>query len=314
MSPSKASAISLWGKYYEVDSLTACVRAAMASWGTELPYYHVAGLSGAAFSPSLRPDAACVACPVRRSDPGRVEFLGHALGFSVTISRASRDDGFPELSRRARRAAADGAVILCGSWPCWSIVREWDDDPTQLALASPVGVELSCTVDATSPLCVLRPTQPCLTSREAFKEAVRFGAAVASGQHPAPREDSGVQFYDAWLAQVQAPTFCPHGHPEGWRCAERAASGAVATCLSAVRFLNRIHSVPMHLSDREDLDAAARAFARIAAKLSPFTTGSGLGQIWQKPHTRACYVRALGCARETHARAAGHLSRMAAVL
>lgn len=313
MSPTNASAVSLWGEYYEVDSLSACVRAAMATWGTDLPYYYVAGLSGAAFAPSVCAAGDCVACPVSPRSPSRIRFLGHALGFSVALS-AARRDGWEDFRRRSGNAVNNGAVLLCGSWPCWSIARNWQEDLSELTLTAPLGLEPTCTVDEATRLCILRRTTPCLTTREAFKEAVRFGAAMTAGRTGRAEQITGLQFYDAWLSQMEEPAFCPHGHPEGWRCAERVASGVVATSLAAVRFLNRIYSLPMDLSDREDLDAAARSFARLAAKLSPFTTGSGLDQIWQRPSKRECYMRTLRCARSTHASAATHLSGVAALL
>jgi len=303
--------LSIPGKCFEVDSLAAAVHAALRHWGREVSYDYVAGLSGAAFSPALGTDQACAACFADSWDGARLEFMGHAVGFTVESSPQGDPAAYEGFLRRVKEAVEEGQVVLCEAWPCWGIVRRWHDDLSQLVLACPGALAQPCMVEHGCRFHVLRPAVPSLTEPEAFREAVRFGASVAAGEYRTDRRTFGGERYGAWLQQTAEPSFCPLCRPDGWRCAERLASRVVGSQLSAVRFLNRAHSLPAVRRNVGQFDAAARAYAAMALNLSPYAVGSGLGEIWKAPAKRERYLSAVAGTADLHRQAARGLARVA---
>jgi hypothetical protein len=300
--------IHVAGRYCEVDSLAACVHAALSYWDRSVPYDYVAGLSGAAFSPGMPSNCVCAACRANHGPDIRLEFMGYALGFSVESAPVPAAPNGEDFAERARRASEDGAVILCSSWPCWSVLTRWNDDPSQLSLVPPSGLDHPCVVRSDSRLHILRQADKCLTPCEAFRAGLRFAADVACDQLDVDGWVYGTRPYEAWVRQLDTESFCPLGSTDGWECAERLGTRAVEAHLSAVRFLNRMHKFPAAVPHADDLNAATRAYAAIAARLAPYRNGCHLHQICERPEKRESYKRAVKKARELHRRAAEHLA------
>jgi len=306
--------IHVAGRYSEVDSLAACVHAALSHWGRPVSYDYVAGLSGAAFSPRLPDKCVCAACRGNHGPDVRLNFMGHALGFTVESAPVPAGSQGEDFAERTRRAIGNGAVVLCSCWPCWSILTEWSDDLSQLSLVPPSGLKHPCVVKSDSHLHILRKADRCLTPCEALRSGLRFAADVACGDLEVEGWLYGDKPYEAWLAQLESESFCPLGNADGWECAERLGTRSVQAHLSAVRFLNRAHKFPAAVPHADDLNAATRAYAGIAARLAPYRTGCNLRQICGRPEKRQSYVRAVRKARQLHHSAARHLARVRAHL
>jgi hypothetical protein len=306
--PGEGGPVQVSGRYHEVSSQAACIHAAVEHWGKAVPYHHVAGLTGTAFCCGLSKDSACAAC---RADPTcdhRLGFAGHALGFTVVASPERGGEAWAEFCRRAREAVQTGGVVLCASWPSWSVVTRWSEDPLERSLNAPRGLEGTCRAQSDSRSYILQPTAPSLTPVEAFLEALRFGASLSAGEYETEQCAFGDRLYGLWLDQLHNDTFCPHGREDWCGCAERAASRAVGAHLSAVRFLSRAHSMPIPARARGFVDGAARAYAAMARELTPYTTGSGLKDIWSVPHKQGHYVSSVKHVAELHRVAAEQLS------
>lgn len=317
MSLNKIRAIRIPGKAHEVDSFAACIQAAVTHWGGRVSYECVAGLSGAAFSPVWSKREPCVSWWMERGNNERMEFLGHTLGFTVERSPPpgpGREEKSAALARHAGNAVKKGEVVLCESWPCWSIVTDWHDDPSQLALSSPGHLAGRCKARPDSPMYILRPAERSLTRCEALREALRFGAAVAVGSFERDGFAYGGQLYDAWLAHLDREQFCPACGRNGWHCAERTASRVRTTQLSAMHFLRRAKAFMPSLCNGGCVDEAAAAYAEMAQKLAPYGEGSGLDKVWSNPRKRDRYTQDVRQVRDLHHSAAAHLSMVACVL
>ena len=311
MYASNSGPIRLHGEQHEVDSFAACVHAAMAHWGRSVSYDCVAGLAGTAFSPALSKRAECLAWWTESGRADRIDFLGHALGFTVERSpdtTRDRRSTWAVFERHVREAIEEGGVVLCGSWPCWSVVTAWHDDPDQLALSPPHGLPMEVKASAATPMYVLKPCERSLTQCEALREAVKFGACVASGEYAPKGCTYGGRLYDAWLGRLDEQHLCPQCGADGWRCAERAASRARATQLSAAAFLKGARPILSALDGAKLAAEAEGAYARMAMKLSPYGAGSGLGRLLPDAAGRARYARDVAEVRKLHGVAAQRLS------
>jgi hypothetical protein len=240
----------------------------------------------------------------------RIEFVGHALGFSVEPSPEDSEDR-AEFAHRAGAAVAEGGVVICRAWPCWSIVRDWHEDPGRRRYLTPAGLESFFEAVPGASLYVLRPAEPALTRCEALREAVRFGADVASGRAGVPGCQYGGRLYDAWLLRLENEQLCPDCGENGWRCAERTASRARGTQISAAHFLSRAQSFLPALAGDPSVGEAAGSYGIMADALEQYTWGSGLRGTWGDPGRHEQYVQDVQSVRNLHARAADHLARIA---
>ncbi|MHC4481409.1 MAG: hypothetical protein ACYS8K_03050 [Planctomycetota bacterium] len=317
MRPERPPDIRVCGRQEEVDSFAACLQAALTHWGRNVAYECVSALSGAAFSPAWAEDETCAGRWVEHGADGRIEFLGHALGFSMErspdASEAKRD--LDDFNRRATEAAASGGAVLCGTRPCWTIAARWHTDLSQVPLSGPDGLaERHKRLSPRAPLYILRPAERTLTRCEAIREALRFGATVAAGSHRPDGLAYGGRLYDAWLAQLEKEHFCPQCGPNGWRCAERVASRARSSQLSAVTFLRRAGAFVGALCGDRWLSEAQAAYGTMALKLDPYTAGNGMDEVLAEPRLREQYAQDLGEVRRLHQTAANILSLLACAL
>ncbi len=300
MSSNAALPVRVAGRHYEVDSFVACVQAALSFWNRPVPYHWVAGLSAAAFAPTLEAGCACAGCIAASCGDMRLAFLGHALGFNAERLRAS------EGRLRARQAAQEGQVVLCDSPPAWGILTDWPKGQ-QARLARPAGLPHSDLVAEGSSLYVLRPAERCLTSYEAFREALCFGAELASGDCDGEDRVFGERTYDRWLQQADGSDFCPNGRPDGWRCARKAASRACTTQREAVRFLASGGNFPVPRRAARALNSAADAYGTMASALACQAHGARAQAGQARSEDRGAYRTAVSRARRLHRRAARHL-------
>jgi hypothetical protein len=298
------------GNGHEVDSLAACMHAALSQWGRQVAYDCVAGLSGSAFSPALRRGEECAAWWMEGWSEARMEFVGHAVGFSVERIPNEEEDG-AEFARRVRAAVAGKAVVLCRSWPCWSILEDWHDDPARRGYLAPAGLEPVWRLATDASYYVIRPAEPALTRCEALREAVRYGARVADGEAGSPECEFGGRLYEAWMQRLHEEPFCPTCGENSWHCAERLASRARGNQLSAAHFLSRAQSFLPPLASDPSAGEAAGSYGIMADTLAPYTWGTGLNLTWGDPEGRSRYVRDVETVRELHGRAADYLGRIA---
>lgn len=292
---------------WEVDSFAACVHAALLSWGRDVAYDCVAALAGSAFSPGFRPNESCAS---RWTEPGndeRIEFMGHALGFTVDYAPEARLGGRAAFAERACEAIAGGDVVLCGSRPCWSIVTRWHEDPLQRSLAAPAGLAHRCAAAEDSVYYIIRPGDRILTRCEAIREALRFGASVAAGTHDLDGIAFGSELYDEWLNRLNGECFCAGCDDGGWQCAEWTASRVRAGQLAATRFLTRAQDALLDHLAEPDLRDAAGAYAGMAQILADYGMGSGIERIWGNGARLGQYGHDLQSVHDLHLKAAEHM-------
>jgi hypothetical protein len=315
MQSHKSAAIEVPGKPTEVDSFAVCLQAALKRWGREVPYDCVAGLAGTAFSPPFDRSARCPALWMDAGADIRVEFLAHAIGFTVERGTGAslRSEGLTDrFARRTKAALAGGGVLLCRMPRGWNLAGRAATNG-DYELVGPAGPGRADEVASDARVYLLQPTERSLTSCEALQAAVEFGALVASGTCPASEVAFGGQIYDAWLERLRQDTFCPECGDNQWRCAERTAGRARRSHVAATRFLNRAYGFLSAQRNAEGLRNAADAFAAMAAALAPFADGAA-PETWQDPAQRARYTRGVARVRDLHQEAAGHLCAAAGAI
>jgi len=289
-----------------VDSFVACVQGAMARWGCTVGYDSAAALAGAAFSPMLGHRGVCAGCWREFASDARIEFLGHALGF--TFERGPAPFGVHpasgDFARKAERALRAGAVAVFGPAPRWSLAPLGEGYLIDWALER-CSVAAQCSRDNQPRLYVLRRARPCLTGCEAVREALSFGAATAAGVAGNTGAARAPMLYDIWVEQVQRGAFCPSHSDHGWSCADRAARRAGRAELSAARFLDAAGDVVPELRWKGDVADSVRAYEEIAAMLSH------LAHAGADTQDRSMHVERMRRAGELHGAAARHLNRVA---
>ena len=172
MAPSDISAVRLEGNEHEVDSLVACVQAAMAYWGHPVSYDYVAGLSGAAFSPALNRNRPCAAWWVECAGDARIEFVGNTLGFEIErspVGAGGSDRAVSIFARHAADALESGGIVLCSKGRRWGIVTGLAAGTSSLLFATPGGAEESGTATPKTIMYILRPCERSLSRGEALR-------------------------------------------------------------------------------------------------------------------------------------------------
>jgi hypothetical protein len=298
--------IGVRGNASEVDSLVTCLQAALAHWDRQVPYDCIAGLCGSAFSPALNLSEECAAWWMEGGADIRIDFLGHALGF-VYEKEDYREETAPDLAPRARKTLADGGVVLCETWPCWSLLTAWQAKPEHRSFVAPEGCERLLKLREGAAIYFLGPAGRSLSSCEGLYSALGFGALVAADPGISDGVAYGGQLYDAWAKRMGRDRFCPPCGDDDWRCAERTVSRVRAGQKSAVRFLNRAYDFLPSSQKNEHLRHAACSYAAMAARLAPYE--AGLVDGWQNRGFRRRLREDVGRCRELHREAARHLLR-----
>ena len=294
------------------DPLSACVWSVLAQWGQRVSYDCIAGLCGAAFSHALRRAESCAAWWMEVSNDTRLEFLGHALGFTVERSPDLRQPGARKhFGCTVRHALLAGDGVLCASWPCWTLVKEWHDDPAHMSLRPPGGQPVPLGAVEAARLYVLRPAERYLTRCEALRDALRFASDVANGRCGSEGATYGGELYSAWQARLKQEQFCPDCGALDWRCAERTARRTRGCQVSAAQFLSRAGSLLPKLTGNCALGAASEAYSAMARKLEPYAVPGGLCGRWTNSQTRQHYAADVRQVAALHQQAADNLSRLA---
>jgi hypothetical protein len=310
-----AASIPVPGSREEADSFAACLQAVLTDWQRDESYSCICGLSGAAFSPAFRHSAECASAWTVAASDARIEFLGHALGFRAELRRATGEAaGDSLLGKELEDVRRRGGHVLCRSERSWGIVTGWQHSPPAVRLALPGRGGQTCTLTAGSPLYVLHRAERSLTRCESLRDAMRFGARVASGDYHVDGCAYGGRLYEAWLERLAQECFCPACGDQSWRCAERTASRARATQLAAAAFVAQAKAFLPPLHNNACADAVARAYSRMAEKLDPYGIGSGLDRLWADAARREDYVQDVAAVRELHRTASHYLSLCSCLL
>ncbi len=266
MPPPESGSVRICPEGYRVDSLAACVRAALACWGRPVPFHYIHALAGAAFAPRVREGAVCAFCHEDRYGSHRLRFLGHALGFTVDVSPSNRGSARWETFAAAVAEAVGGSeVILCRSWPAWSVLTGWADNPAGWSLASPVESNPAPRPVAGARLCILRQAARTLSRGESYREAIWQAARLDARRDRRSGFRLGFGGYAAWLEQLSDNPYCPQRNHDALGCAARAAERALGSAESAARFLRGESSLSAR--PRRDVRVAADAYAAVAAEL-----------------------------------------------
>jgi len=295
--------IEVPGKLVEADSFAACVRAALEHWGRQVPYDCVLALSGTAFCPPLDSHATCPGMWMETGSDVRVDFLGHALGF--TVERGS-GHAFRRLARRTCHSGKTDAVLLCKLPTGWGILSAPAEGSRGYSLICPGHAIALSDLPPEAGVYVLRPTERSLTSCEALRATVQFGALVATGNCEAEGATFGGRLYEVWAEQLKLDIFCPECGENEWRCARRVAGRARGSHLSAIHFLNRAYAFLPRSAESERLRDAACTFAVMADTLAPYTRAD-FQHLWHSPAGRTGYANGVEQVRDLHRRAAEHL-------
>ena len=306
--------IHIPGKQDEVNSFAACVQAALCRWGRQVAYDRVAGLAGVSFCPGWRTGDTCPFWWTERSNDERLDFMGHALGFTAEAS-PQETDGIESLAFRcrARLAQRNGALILCNTQPCWSLVTGWHDDPECMTLAAPGNMADECRMTPETRIYILRQDERALSRCEALRAALQFGAEVASGRYRTNDLEYGGRLYDAWAGRLDDDLFCPRCGTGGWRCIEGAATRVRAGQIAASRFLAWAARV-LPEAESHGVGLLADTYALMAQKLEPYGRGSDAEHMWRDPGQRARYRDDVSRVRELHHAAAGCLDSLSQLL
>ena len=242
----------------------------------------------------------------------RMEFLAHAMGFTVERGTGAELRGkgaAGRFARRARAALSRSGVLLCRMRREWNIAAHTAQDGTYLLLG-PAGPGCLDDLAPDARVYLLRPAERSLTSYEALHAAVEFGAMAASGTCMAKGAAFGGQVYDAWLERLRQDAFCPECGENEWRCAERTTGRARRSHVAATRFLNRAYAFLPSDQNADSLRNAADTFAAMATALAPYTEGD-MQHAWHDRAERARYADSIARVRDLHREAAGHLCQAA---
>ncbi len=310
---SQVGDIRVPGRAHEVNSFAACVQAALSHWGRQVSYERVAGLAGVSFCPAWVTGDTCPLSCTERGNDRRLNFLSHALGFTVEASpdpARARGHAVPAFACRARYALRNGAVVLCSTQPCWSVVNRWHDDPAQMTLVAPGSMASQCRVTPDTRLYILRLDDRTLSHCEALREALCFGAVVAMGAYECGDLAYGGRIYDAWVSRLEGDLFCGRCGNNGWACAEGAASRARAGQMAAARFLGWAGRM-LPVARENGVGILAQAYARMARRLEPYGRGCGLDELWDDRRRRSRYVDDVRCVRDLHHVTAARLTSLA---
>lgn len=262
------------GDANQTDSFAACVCAALVELGQagsegSADQIYLEGLSGAAFSPVFDEDEDCAAWWMEGGNDLRVDFLGEVLGFAAAASPRlggpARREAREEYARSgslpgpvatfwetARQAHADGAVLITGTWPTWSLVSGWSDDLRQLQLSTVSGFEGLCKADPLFPTYVLWPAPAQVPASVAESHALAFGVRVAAGDLRSEGYHYGPALYEQAAARLDQGSFCSSCGGREWSCAMRTLRRMRGVQMSAVGFLRRVgHFTELngHLAD-----------------------------------------------------------------
>ena len=292
MSP-ELTDIKVEGNDAEVDNFAAVITAAVNYWGRDYDYDFIAGLSGSAFSPVWWMKESCAAWWTEFGNDTRIRFLGKALGFHVVESPDVSDAEYAktgvlpremeEFWDRAKEAVGEGKIVIMHTWPCWSIITEWNDDITKLGLASVSGFGGTiCAPYRSAKLYILTPGPAELTRAEAFKEALEFGADIADGSYERPGFAYGGKIYDAILGKAAEKHFCGDCKDKSWSCVCRTMNRIEGSNSTAARFFDMASEFLGTQLPAPVVDAIKKGYQSVAEYAGAYTNCEILKDNWDQ--------------------------------
>ncbi len=293
------------------------MQSAVGHWGTKAAYECIGALSGTVFAPALCVGASRSTSWHSCTSDMRIEFMGHALGFTVERppAMAYRSAAVARtFVDHAAQALSEGAVILCGTWPCWEMATEQDGGVDQLCAlrVSREGGERP--LPPAARVYVLQNAVHTLTRCEAIREALRFGANVASGAYKQNGHAFGHCFFEAWSEAVSDGRPCPESDDGCLHCAHRTVRRVCRMEFAASGFLDRAKSALEPTLSAKGLTAAARAYEAMGEVLQPYTREGYLQETWRNVDLRGDYAANVDRLSQLHSRAAEGLTTLAARL
>ena len=271
------------GRDADVDSFAACIHGAMKYWGREIDYHYVAGLSGVVFSPAWNKSESCAAWWTELGNNIRIGFLGTALGFQYmaspdkngSIVEGKNINRMSEFLKTAKTAVSDGLPVLIGSWPTWSVIKEWDDNLENHRLETVKGpVEKITKPHPTSKLYILTPSNPEMSKKRAIRESIKFGEEIASGKFVKEGFEYGGSLYGEFLRKLDDEHFCPDCKGRSHNCAARTIERVRGLQLSAVEFLKIVATQYEGTVTKTSILGIASGYQFMADTLEPFNFSS----------------------------------------
>ncbi len=317
--------IRVEGNDAEVDAFAACITAAVDYWGRDYDYDFIAGLTGSAFSPVWWMEETCSAWWTEFGNDSRMDFLGEALGFQY---RESPDyepgvfKGMDELPPDGRRfwervgeAVEAGKIVIMHTWPCWSIITEWNDDITKLGLASvsDMGGRL-CAPYPTAKLYILSGGTVQYTRSGALKQALVFGADVADGTFKRPGFAYGGKLYEAILGKAGNQYFCGVCKEKSHSCVCRTMNRVAATNATAVRFLEFAGEFLGDQVPQPALEAVIKHYQAVAEYAGNYTDCELLKADWENNGFQQEFYKRVGLMQIEHKTMAKTFRRIADTL
>jgi hypothetical protein len=314
-----------------VDSFAACVTAVLHSWGSDVAYDDVEGLSGLAFSPVCNDSEDCIGWEMDGSAELRIDFLGECLGFATERVEYAGGSGWLDgysasavlpqepaaYFARLRAAILAGKAVIPHSWPAWSVLTGWDDDLRRLPFATTPRFDK--VVASIYPpwkanwAFILTPVERVANpSHNELAEAIIFGAAVASGEANTGDVRFGGAIFDTITANARQRFLCPSCKENGCmgRSFKRIANGQDA----CVHFLQEARQRASSPAGQAALDAVIRDYADMRTITGKYLDWPAL----QPQHDLPEFRQQIACDCETEKRlmasATGHLKELAAIL
>lgn len=296
MSP-ELTEIKVEGNDAEVDFFAACIEAAVRYWGRDYDYDFIAGLSGSAFSPVWWMEESCAAWWTEFGNDSRIRFLGKAVGFYIVESPDVSDEDFAKTGElpsemekfwnRVKDAVQEGKIVLMHTWPCWSIITEWNDDIAKLGLASVSSMGgMFCAPYRSAKMYILTPGAAEMTRAEAYKEALKFGADVADGTYKRPGFAYGGKLYDAILGKAGDEYFCGDCKEKSWSCACRTMNRVEGSNRSADRFLEEADEFIGSQLPEPVVDTVRSGYRTVADYAGSYTNCEMLRDNWDQEKFR----------------------------
>ena len=233
----QASDLKVHGDPDAVDSFAACLCAVLEHFQQPASYAFVEALTGTCFAPCHNKGEDCVGWMVDGGSAARAGWMAGVFGLAMETIRLDpsapkerewfdhyQQTGIIPPAQQAylhqvQSAYERGSVVVLGTWPAWSILSGWTDNLAKLPFTTTHGFEN--VVSQVFPPAMTRialaftPGGAQIKRAEAIREALRYGARVASGELSPRLEgyDSETEYgpavYGMLAALAKEPHLCP---------------------------------------------------------------------------------------------------------
>lgn len=324
------SRLQVQGDPNAVDSFAACLTAILQAWGKPVGYAYVEALTGLAFSPSYNKSEECVGWMMDGGSEQRIDFLGRAMGFSVErleLSKPLDEAGIAAYKEngtlpahieahfgRWREAIAQGKMVLAYSWPAWSVITGWSDDVTELPFVTTP--RFDTVVRAIYPpyrawlSFILTDGAARAELAQVYREAIRYGATVASGKVACGKTAYGGAMYEQVAALSSEQHLCPGCAENG--CLSRTFKRMYDGQLASIAFLKEAGAyLQGPVQDRWRQEAIDR-YTELQDLTARYLDWASLADQHDQPAFRQQIAADFSRAKSLHGEAATALSSLAA--